>query len=74
MEVIMCYHQKYAFRKTTKDKMITIKNEAKTMTKHCNCKCKLNCTTGNYIKNGIIKHVNVNVKIIVSAKRLSLES
>ena len=41
--------------KKTKDKMITIKNKAKTMTKHCNCKCKLNCTTGNYIKNGIIK-------------------
>ena len=26
------------------------------------------------IKNGIIKHVNVNVKIIISAKRLYLES
>ena len=56
--------------------MITNKNEAKTITKHisCDCKCKFNTQHVIQIKNGIIKHVNVNVKIIISAKKFSLES
>ena len=49
-------------------KMITNKNEAKTMAKRisCDCKCKFNST------NGLIKHVNVNVKIIISAKKVGI--
>ena len=52
--------------------MITNKNEAKTMTKHISCdsKCKFNSTICIQIENGIIKHVNVNVKIIVHAKKV----
>ena len=40
------------------------------MTEHisCICKCKFNSTT--YSKSGIIKHPNVNVKNIVSAKKI----
>ena len=34
------------------------------------CKCKSIVQHVIQIKNGIIKHVNVNVKIIISAKRL----
>ena len=64
---------KICVQKETKDinvkafNMITKKNEAKTMTKHisCDCKCKFNSAE---CKNGIIKHDNVNVKIIVRAK------
>ena len=52
--------------------MITNKNEAKAMTEHisCDCKCKFNSTNVIRIKNEIIKHVNVNIKIIVSAKKI----
>ena len=65
-------------RKETKDKnvksfnMITNKNEAKTMAKHisCDCKCKFNSTACNSNQKWNIKHANVNVKIIVSAKRI----
>ena len=52
--------------------MITNKNEARAMTKYisCDCKCKFNSTTVLQIKIGIIKHVNVNVKIVISAKKI----
>ena len=52
--------------------MITNKDEAKAMTEHisCDCKCKFDSTTRNSNKNGIIKHVNVNLKIILSAKKI----
>ena len=45
--------------------MITNKDEAKTITKHisCDCKCKFNSEHVIQNKNGIIKHVNVNVKL-----------
>ena len=59
--------------------MITKKNEAKTMRKHISCDCK--CTTVLHsvvqhviqVKNGIIKQVNTNVKIIISAKKIIVE-
>ena len=59
--------------KETKDRnvkafnIITNKDKAKAMRDHisCDCKCKFNS-----IKNGIIKHFNVNVKIMVSAKKI----
>ena len=52
-------------------KMITNKNEAKTMAKHvsCNSKWKFTVEIAIQIKNGIAKYVNVNVKIIVHRKR-----
>ena len=52
--------------------MITNKNEGKTMAKHISCdyKCKFNSTTLIQIKNGIIKHVIMNVKMIVIAKNI----
>ena len=52
--------------------MITNKNGAKTMAKHisCDCKCKFNSTTCNSNKKLNIKHVNVNVKIIISGKKI----
>ena len=52
--------------------MITNKNEAKVMTEHtsCDCKCKFNSEICNSNKNGIIKHVNLNVKIVLSAKKV----
>ena len=51
--------------------MITNENEAKAMAKDisCNFKFKLMLQPVIQIKNGIIKHVNVSVKIIESAKR-----
>ena len=50
---------------------ITNKNEAKAMIEHisCDCKCKFNQHVIQ-IKNGIIKHVNVNAKIIAHAKKI----
>ena len=72
----MSYQQKYVFetQKTNVKafNMITNKNEAKTMTKHISCDCKCNPIVQHVIqiKNGIIKHVNVNVKVIVSAKKI----
>ena len=52
--------------------LITNKDEARAMTEHisCTCKCKFNITTCNSHKNGIIKHANVNVKIIVNVKKI----
>ena len=52
--------------------MITNKNEAKAMTKHisCDCKCKFNSQHVIQVKNWLTKHVNVSVKIIVSAKKI----
>ena len=51
--------------------MISNKNEAKALVKHISsdCKCKFNSKTCNSNQNGI-KHVYVNVKIIVSAKKI----
>ena len=49
--------------------MITSKNEAKAMTEDISCdfKCRFNSTIYNSNqKNGIIEHLNVKVKIIVS--------
>ena len=52
--------------------MITNTNEAKAMTEHisCDCKCRLNIQYVIQTKNGIIKHVNLNEKIIVHAKKI----
>ena len=52
--------------------MIANKGESKAMTEHISCdyKCKFNSTTCDSIKNGIIKHVNVNVKAIISVKKV----
>ena len=52
--------------------MITNTNEAKITTDHisCDCKCKFNSRTCNSKQNGIIKHVNVNVNIIASLKKI----
>ena len=42
------------------------------MTEHisCDCKCKFNTTHVIRIKNGIIKQVNMNVRIITSEKKI----
>ena len=72
----MCVTPKICVPKETKDRDVkafnttTNKDEAKAMTEHisCICKCKFNSTT--YSKNGIIKHPNVNVKNIISAKKI----
>ena len=48
-------------------------NESKAMAKHIisfDCKCKFNSTTCNSTQKWKMKHVSVNVKINVSAKRL----
>ena len=52
--------------------MITNKNEAKAMRKKINLSVNANSIAQHVIQiqNGIIKHVNVNVKIIVSAKKI----
>ena len=52
-----------------------IKMKLKTTTKHilCDFKCKFNRTACNWNQNGIIKHVNGNVKIKVSAKKIIVE-
>ena len=51
--------------------MITNKNEAKTKRISCECKWKFNSTQHVIqIKNRIIKHVNLTVKIIISAKTI----
>ena len=60
-----------AFNMTTND------DKAKAMTEYisCDCKCKFNlqiqCVI--QIENGIIKNVNVNIKIIVSVKKIIFE-
>ena len=74
----MSFFQKYVFWKSIHVKgfnMITNENEAKTMTKHisCDCKCKFNSATCKIqINNGIMKHFNVSVKIIVHAKKITV--
>ena len=52
--------------------IITNKNKAKTMGKHISLIENANSIVQHVIqiKNGTIKHVNVNVKIIVSAKNI----
>ena len=53
--------------------MITNKNEAKAMTEHISCDLNANSIIVQHVyqsKNGVMKHVNVNVKIIVSAKKI----
>ena len=51
--------------------MITNENQATPMTNHisCDCKCKFYSRNEIQIKNRTIKHVNMNVKGIVSAKK-----
>ena len=50
--------------------MVTNKDEAKTMTEHISCDLNANAIVQHVIliKKGIVKHVNVNVKIIISVK------
>ena len=48
--------------------MIKNKNKAKATTEHVSCHCNSLVQYIIRIKNGIIKHVNVNVKIVVRAK------
>ena len=68
----MCY------KKLTKDvnvkafNMKTNKNETKTRQNHieCDCKYKFNSATCNSNQKWIIKPVNVNVKITISAKKI----
>ena len=42
------------------------------MAKHisCDCKCKVDSTSCNWNQNGIMKHLNVNKKIIPRANRI----
>ena len=42
------------------------------MTEHilCDCKCQFNSTICNSNQNAIMEHVNVNVKIVLSAKKI----
>ena len=69
---------KICVSKETKDlnvkvyNMITNKNEAKTMVKHTSliANAKLIVQHVIQIKKGIMRHANVNVKIIVSAKKM----
>ena len=63
-----------ALKKTKRINTITNKNEAKTMTKHFHVILNANSTIQHaiQIKNGIMKRVNVKVKIIVSAKKISV--
>ena len=48
------------------------RNEAKAMTKHVSCDRKCNSIVQHVvqIKNEVIKHVNVNVKIRISVNRI----
>ena len=52
--------------------MMTNIYEAEEITEHISCdsKCKFNNTLRNSNQNGIIKHVNVNVKTIISVKEI----
>ena len=77
MEDVTSYLQKYMSRKNKdlNDKvcnMITNKNEAKAMARHIShdCKCNFTSTTYNSNQKWNKKHVNVNVKIIASAKKI----
>ena len=55
--------------------IITNKDETKAMTEHISydCKCKFNVQHVIHNKDEIIKHVNENVKIVVSAKMITVE-
>ena len=74
----MSYLQKYVFQKEQKYinvkafNMIAIKNEAKVMTIHISVIVNANSITQHIIqtKNVIIKHLNVNVKTILSVKNI----
>ena len=74
----MCYLQKKYVPKETKDinlkafNMIINKNEAKAMTEIFNVIVNANSIVEHVtqIKNGMIIHVNLNVKIIVHAKNI----
>ena len=74
----MCVTPKICVPKETKDRDVkafnTITNkdddDAKAMTEHISCICKWKFNSTTYSKNGIIKHPNVNVKNIVSAKKI----
>ena len=76
MEGIMYYLQKTCVPKETKDinvevfDMIATRNEAKAMAKQFHVIVNANSIVPHVIqiKNGIIKYVNVNVKIIINAK------
>ena len=76
MEGIMYYLQKTCVPKETKDinvevfDMIATRNEAKAMAKQFHVIGNANSIVPHVIqiKNGIIKYVNVNVKIIINAK------
>ena len=63
--------------KETKDvkvfNMITNKDEAKAMTEHFSFIVNANSIVQDLIQdiNGIIKHINVNVKIIISMKKVT---
>ena len=52
--------------------MVTNKNAAKTMIEYISCDCNANSIVQHGIQNenGIIKHFNFNVKIIVSAENI----
>ena len=54
--------------------MLKTNEEVKAMTEHisCDCKCKFNSTKCNSIQNGIIRHVIVNGKSIVSVKKITV--
>ena len=54
--------------------MVTNKNEAKTITIQISydCKCKFNIIACSLDQKGIIRHVDVNVKVIVNAKRIKV--
>ena len=70
-------HPKLRVPKETKDvkvfNMITNKDEAKAMTKHFSFIVNANSIVQDLIQdiNGIIKHINVNVKIIISMKKVT---
>ena len=53
--------------------MVTNKNEVKTMAKHMSwdCKCKFSSTTCNSNEKRVMQfNLNVNAKIIISAKKI----
>ena len=52
--------------------MVTNKNEAKTMRKHIHLIINANSIAQHVIqiKNEMMKHVNVNAKIVISAKKI----
>ena len=54
--------------------MIRNKNEAETMVKHisCDCKCKFNIAACNSNQKWNNETCNVNVKIIVCAKKITV--